>query len=82
MHANEDIIEQETDSFVQLLRTHATDIPSLTILGPAKPIIYKIQNIEIRTIFIKGSALEPIIQLYKKVKVTQFASSFFFTPLW
>ena len=79
---DEDIIERESMAFTQHMYALAQQnkIP-ITILGPTKPMIHKIKKIEIRTIFIKAHTIETIISMYKQISRNNYASSFFFNPI-
>ncbi|MBD3272839.1 primosomal protein N' [Candidatus Dependentiae bacterium] len=53
---------------------------NIKILGPAKPIIYKIQKTETRHIFIKTSNFKNFYEIIKKININKFESKIFIVP--
>ncbi|MCX5925594.1 MAG: primosomal protein N' [Candidatus Dependentiae bacterium] len=78
---NEVAIEQESHDLVSALcamqSKNATDIQ---ILGPAKPPVYKIKDIYMRKIYIKGEHMHEIIALFKAVDTRRYSSTIYFVP--
>ncbi len=80
-HTDEAILDQEAHNIVYLLsnkqKQHNFDIQ---ILGPAKPLVYKIKNVHTRKIYLKGNNIKEIIALFQMIKQSQYTSKLFFTP--
>jgi len=55
---------------------------NVTLLGPARPPVYKIKHMHMRKIYLKASNMNDIIALYKKEVNSKksYRSSIFFTP--
>jgi primosomal protein N' (replication factor Y) len=53
---------------------------NLQILGPAKPPIYKIQNMHTQKIYVKSENMGALITLFSQIQKDDIASSIFFTP--
>jgi primosomal protein N' (replication factor Y) len=80
-NTNENSIERESHDIASLLHTiQQRSQLDVQILGPAKPPVHKINNWYSRKIYIKGSSLKDIIELYKKVRQLQLTSYVYFTP--
>lgn len=52
----------------------------LVILGPAQPLIYKIQNIFIQKIYLKSESIKDIIFVYQQISQLPVRSKHYFTP--
>jgi len=75
------ILEKEAMALVDwLLATAAAKKYDITILGPAKPPVYKINRLETRTIYLKCSSIAPILYLYNQINHLKYKSSLYFTP--
>lgn len=80
-HHQEAVVDREAHLFVQALYRYKGADDAYTILGPAKPPVFRIKNIETRKIYIKHSSIKKIIDLYLLViGKNKFTSSVFFTP--
>lgn len=53
---------------------------NITVLGPAKPVVYKIQKMESRDIFIKTSNFKNLHDIIDKIDLNKFESKIFITP--
>lgn len=79
---NEAIIDQDALHLAQELEVYTNQFDqSITILGPAKPPIHKIQGTHTRTILLKAEGLEILIRLFAKVDKKRYKSALFFTPV-
>lgn len=78
-HTNENIVERESHRFLQELCVNA-DLDEIKILGPVKPIIYKIKNTHMRKIYLKSNNINAIINLFKHIEIEKYKSKIFFTP--
>lgn len=81
-HGCEKTIEQEAYRLTEMLNAKNNNNKALRILGPVKNIVYKIQHVESRVIFMKGASLDCVIRLYNQIDKRLYASRLFFTPLW
>lgn len=80
-HSDEKTIDREAQQIMQQLITLRTKHNlTMQILGPAKPPVFKIKNIESRKIYIKGESIAHIIRLYQTINHSQFTSHIYFTP--
>ena len=80
-HHSTAILEKESIALVDwLLTTVAAKKYAITILGPAKPPVYKINKLETRTIYLKCASIGPILQLYGNIQHHKYKSSLYFTP--
>lgn len=52
----------------------------LSVLGPAKPVVHKIQKTEMRHIFIKAQSFKAVHELLAAVDFTQYTSSLYVVP--
>lgn len=80
-NTEESIIEKEAMQIMQQLLTVKTkNNLEMQILGPAKPPVFKIKNIESRKIYIKGESIQQIIRLYQTINHNCYTSHIYFTP--
>lgn len=80
-HELEQQVEEDAHSIVDLANRYVTQKQfSLLILGPAKPPVYKIKNMNFRKIFLKGSELSEILALTSFLMNQEMRSNLFFTP--
>lgn len=80
-HPNEATVEQEAHKMAaNLLADQQRHQLSMTILGPAKPIVHKIKNMFSRKIYIKAPQMNDIVQAYQKIDQKKYLSSIFFSP--
>jgi len=73
----------EKDSFNLYKKLHKIKSSlniKIQILGPAKPMVYKIQKTEIRQFFIKASNFTAAYEILKNINVKKFDSKIFITP--
>ncbi|TET05924.1 primosomal protein N' [Candidatus Dependentiae bacterium] len=81
-HPDEQVVDIESVQFSALLKDLIEEQRlTVTILGPAKPPVYKIKRMHIRKLYLKGSTISQILELYKQgIKSISYKSSIFFTP--
>ncbi len=80
-HTNEKIIDQEAQHVAVALRLYAKKTNSdITILGPSKPPVYKIQNRHSRKMYLKSKNMQHIISAYAAINKSNLQSKIFFTP--
>lgn len=80
-HTDEKIIESESHQLTAALHSVAKQYNyALTILGPAKPAVYKVKNMQTRKIYIKGQKIQEIMQVYAAAVRQGFGSRIYFTP--
>lgn len=80
-HTNEQEIERDAHNLASTLISLQNRLRSeVTILGPAKPPVYKIKNIYSRKIYLKSSGMNEIVELWQAVDMKQYKSLIFFTP--
>ncbi|MFH1644211.1 MAG: primosomal protein N' [bacterium] len=78
---NDNIEQLEADSnqLTNILKNKNQNL-NLKILGPSKPIIYKIQKTECRQIFIKAKDFKSVHEILKNINLQKFKSSIFIVP--
>ena len=80
-HANPAILDSEalhcTD---QLIEIASKLDPSILVLGPAKPPVYKIQNSYRLKIYLKGPNIHALVKTYATLDKAGYTSALFFTP--
>ncbi len=81
-HTDETTIERESHLLAAALIARAkSNNYQVTVLGPAKPPVYKIKNTHTRKIYMKGLRIQEMIALHEGAKKAgSYASSIFFTP--
>jgi primosomal protein N' (replication factor Y) len=80
-HTNEQEIEREAHHLASTLISLQNRLEGeVTILGPAKPPVYKIKNVYSRKIYLKSAAMKDIVTLWHAVDMRPFKSLIFFTP--
>lgn len=81
-HPDEQIVDTEAQQLaVKLLQRIKTHTILVTVLGPARPPVYKIKHMHMRKIYLKGANMNDIIALYSnETKNKRYQSSIFFTP--
>lgn len=72
-------LDQEAQKLVTFLNKNNIN-NNLSILGPAKPAVYKIQKMESRNIFVKASNFNHFYETIKNIDLKKFESSVFITP--
>jgi len=81
-HRTAEMVEQESDRVAQQLHQLIADqSASIILLGPAKPPVHKIQQIETRIIYLKGSSLTTLYTLCDQIEWHRLKSTVYFTPL-
>ena len=74
-------IEQDAQTlYAQLQHLNTQKNLALTLLGPARPTIYRVQKTEMRHIFLKASTFGPIFHALKSIDFDQYKSSIFIVP--
>ena len=75
-------IDKEANALVRFLKKARVEqnLP-VQILGPVKPLIFKIQKSEIRHIFVKTKIYKKIYNLLDLVDLDSFESKIFITPI-
>jgi primosomal protein N' (replication factor Y) (superfamily II helicase) len=77
----ESTLEQEALDCARTIRDYAHQKNlSVTILGPAQPLVSKIMNTHVRQMYLKGDSITELIILFKVAQHKKYASSLFFTP--
>jgi primosomal protein N' (replication factor Y) len=80
-HHDEEILEQEALRLAHALRACiATNNYSITLLGPARPPVYKVKLIFIRKMYLKADSIQTIISLFAGISKKAYKSRIFFTP--
>lgn len=71
-------LDQDADLILQMLhKINESQYLNIQILGPAYPVISKIQNVEIRQIFLKAPTFSNIHKLLRQINLDQFDSRVF-----
>ncbi|MBU1007885.1 primosomal protein N' [Candidatus Dependentiae bacterium] len=80
-HTNAKTIDDDARRLSTLL-TQLTETKSLgvSVLGPAKPLVYRIQKTEMRHIFLKAPSFTPIYKLLHEANLESFDSQVFVIP--
>ena len=80
-HHDDTELDRESLWYVQALHDliQSTD-KQIRVLGPAQPPVHKVKNVHIRKIYLKGSRIEDLIEVYKKVQSKGWQSRCYFTP--
>jgi len=74
-------LDIDAEKLVSLLHeTNKKQNLNLQVLGPSRPIVYKIQKTESRQIFIKSKTFKQINLLFKEINIENFDSSIFIVP--
>jgi len=79
-HANETVIEFESQRLTEQLTDLAIAHENVFVLGPAKPPIYKIKSLQSRKIYIKAPSAAVINNMYGQINKKSYKSLLFFTP--
>ncbi|MBD3231811.1 primosomal protein N' [Candidatus Dependentiae bacterium] len=78
---DKNVLESESEKLVSLL--HDLNIKNhlaLDILGPSKPIVYKVKRVEVRQVFIKSLNFSEVYFILNKINIELFTSRIFFVP--
>ncbi len=79
--SSEEIVEKESHDLAHALIVVQKEVyPNLTILGPAQPVVYKIKNVYMRKIYIKGELIQEILRLFTSIDKNKYSSALYFTP--
>ena len=70
-------VSLDAQAVSQLLHQHNQNPDTVHILGPATPVIHKVQNVEARHIFIKAERFNDIERLIKAVDTQKLKSRFY-----
>jgi primosomal protein N' (replication factor Y) (superfamily II helicase) len=79
-HKSEKIVDAEIAHCAAALRA-AVGNAQAEILGPVQPMVHKISNIHLRTVYIKAARFETAVQMYQSLKNSAYKSTIFFTPI-
>ncbi len=80
-NSNTEQLELDTNNLFKKLNLEIKKINSnITLLGPAKPIVYKIQKVEYRHIFVKTCSFSSFYEIMKNINLKEFKSNIFITP--
>lgn len=80
-HTDVDQLQSDSQNLTYLLKNiNVSKKLGLQILGPSKPIVYRIQKTESRQIFIKSKDFKSIHQLLRNIKLHNYQSSIFIVP--
>jgi len=75
------IIDDDAQELSSLLTQLTIDQGSMVfVLGPVKPLVYRIQKTELRHIFLKAKSFAPIYSLLHKIDFESFSSQIFVVP--
>lgn len=78
--SDETIVEQDASFVAQLIRDYIEkDSLGVTVLGPARPLVHKVNNTFARIIHLKGHNARHLVYLYKKALQAGCTSKLFFT---
>lgn len=72
------ILDKESEQFAEILRVRAGI--DISVLGPVKPPVYKIQQVEIRQIFLKSKNFSQLHEILKGVEFNEFSSQINISP--
>lgn len=80
-HADDTVVENDATAiahfFEQLIKS---TYPSITMLGPTKPPVWKLKNWYIRKLYLKSNSIHDIIRLYRSIPMNSVNSFVYFTP--
>ncbi len=80
-HENEQTVARDALTCAEFLEKLSLEQKKdLIILGPAQPMVHKIQNIFIQKIYIKSESIKDIIFAYHQITRLPIASKHYFTP--
>lgn len=79
-HTIEQTVDRESHILANFLSSQQNRYQSITILGPAKPPVAKINNIFIRKIYLKGPNMHELLTLIKGRRTLQLTSSIHIIP--
>jgi primosomal protein N' (replication factor Y) len=74
-------LDKDTHIFAQLLNQKNQELQlQITVLGPARPIVYKVQKMECRHIFLKTHSFAKVHALLKHIDFKTFKSKIYVVP--
>lgn len=79
-HENEELLAREALMCAEFLEKLHSGNHALTILGPAQPMVHKVQNIFIQKIYLKSESIKDIIHAYQQMSRLSLKSKHYFTP--
>lgn len=80
-HSDESVVQAESLTAADILDTIIAAMKSkIKVLGPAQPLVHKIQDIHIRKLYLKGATIKEVLRVYAQFKRHSFQSYHFFTP--
>jgi primosomal protein N' (replication factor Y) len=75
------LLEKESMEFTDLLKKINEGLKlEIQILGPSRPVVYKVKRTEVRQIFLKTDSFAKISLLFKNVNFDDFKSSMYIVP--
>ncbi|MBI2775575.1 primosomal protein N' [Candidatus Dependentiae bacterium] len=80
-HTDEAIVEREAQQLVQQLnaKSQSTSL-AVRVLGPARPLVHKVNNLCSRKMYCKASTMLAIQRLFQSIDENSYQSSIYFTP--
>jgi primosomal protein N' (replication factor Y) len=80
-HEDEHLVAREALACAEFIEQLALEQKKeLTVLGPAQPMVHKIQNIFIQKIYLKSESIKDIIFAYQQLSRMNIKSKHYFTP--
>ena len=80
-HSDEAILEREAHQLTQQLIALTQKMTQpVRVLGPARPVVYKVHNLFSRKIYCKSSSIAAIQHVFQLVNQEAYQSSIYFTP--
>lgn len=80
-HENEQTVARDALACAEFIeKITAEKALGITLLGPAQPIVHKIQNIFIQKIYLKSESIKEIIFAYHQISRLPISSKHYFTP--
>ncbi|MBT4594555.1 primosomal protein N' [bacterium] len=74
-------VEQDADVAADLLEEISEQQKiAISVFGPVKPAVHKVQKVEIRHIFLKAATFDEVHQVLRHFDFNNFSSQFFVTP--
>lgn len=80
-HSNETIVEREAHQCAELSRRYIQERNyTIELLGPAKPMVYKLKNMHIRSMYCKAASIQEVLYLVEHLKKQSLTSVLVYTP--
>ncbi len=74
-------VEREAHELASFLRSRVErNKETITVLGPARPLVHMIKNLSSRKIYLKCVSMNPLISLFQSIDQSHYTSSIYFTP--